>query len=525
MNPVESAAVDGLVVSHDELLHLPTELRADGDSGAFAIDLQSDVGLQSSVAFLSKLEAAADALKLPVAPRGYRTGFSVNYRALFPDGGRHYRVDILEASLDSHQTIWVNGDKFELSEEAVGFAVDLQRGLAMLGNILGCCRAAASGARPPQVIAVRNELAAALTSVDTAWAGFESKYIADLIAIEDQARQLVVRAVEAEKCLRRCEAMRQQDGSAELAEEHEHVQCKLVEQIAKLNAVANHKRKGRDDLSSDILKSALQVHKSGNASKIADSSSSSSSSAAAQVLADDIVGAFEAIRKYLREVNLCLERVDPHLCNNNGLVARLCDWEESWEVGGRYVRCPLLRAALCDVVAKICDIQRLMPSLRSMIEECDVELFLVLPRIVLLCFLADPTGKQAEFMKLLLPHRFPGGSGADAELQGMTQQFHQAMRAVGAGAPGADAKAFAWEVVVRHAVDGFDGRAMALEGSPIAKRAEVQRAIDTFSQELERWSMELQRHCPEDWNQCSSVLVQCLTGASKRQTFSPKFQV
>jgi len=367
MSPVESAAVDGLVAAHDELLHLPAELRTDGDSGAFFIDLQSDVGLQSSVAFLSKLEAAADALRLPVAPRGYRTGFSVNYRALFPDGGRHYRVDILEASLDYHQTIWVNGDKFELSEAAVGFALDLQRGLAMLGSLLGLCRAAASGVRPSPPLSVRSELAAALTSVDTAWAGFESKYIADLIAIEDQARQLVVRAVEAEQRLRRCEAMQHQDGSPELAEEHAHARRKLVEQIAKLNAVANHKRKGRDDLSCDILESALQVLKSSDASKAVESSSSSSSSAA-QVLADDIVGAFEAIRKYLREVNLCLERVDPHLCNNNGLVARLCDWEDSWEVGGRYVKCPLLRAALCDVVAKIIDIQRLMPSLRTMIE-------------------------------------------------------------------------------------------------------------------------------------------------------------
>merc|ERR1719229_1556105 len=35
----------------------------------------------------------------------------------------------------------------------------------------------------------------------------------------------------------------------------------------------------------------------------------------------------------------------------------------------------------------------------------DAELFLVLPRIVWLCFLADPS-KSVEFLKHLLPHRF-----------------------------------------------------------------------------------------------------------------------
>ena len=44
-------------------------------------------------------------------------------------------------------------------------------------------------------------------------------------------------------------------------------------------------------------------------------------------LPEDVVGSFEAMRRYLREVKKCLERVDPHLCNNVGLVARLVDWE------------------------------------------------------------------------------------------------------------------------------------------------------------------------------------------------------
>eukprot|EP00435_Cladocopium_sp_Y103_P003446 s4768_g1.t1 len=65
-------------------------------------------------------------------------------------------------------------------------------------------------------------------------------------------------------------------------------------------------------------------------------------SAAARTLCGDVVESFVAMRLYLREIGKCLERVDPHLCNNAGLVTRLVDWEESWEVGARYVQNELL---------------------------------------------------------------------------------------------------------------------------------------------------------------------------------------
>ena len=36
----------------------------------------------------------------------YRSGFTINYRALFPDESRNYRVDILEASVEQNAVIW-----------------------------------------------------------------------------------------------------------------------------------------------------------------------------------------------------------------------------------------------------------------------------------------------------------------------------------------------------------------------------------------------------------------------------------
>lgn len=602
----EIAAISSLAEGYGELLLLPPDESGPTD-GVPSIDIQSEEGHRACEEFLSRMEAAAEAMWLHIAPRGFRADFSVNYRALFPDGRRHYRVDVLEASIDRYQVVWVNGDKFELTRETIGHAEEVQRSLADLFGILGMhqesveysmtmqdwidagrnlskalviardgklkhslrkvisekatsakggelaiarhsCSAVAEDDFPIDIKIVLQDqerqyptevLGAALTRVDVAWAAFEHKYIANLIIIEESSRQLVVRAVESERRLRHIENAKSR-GWAVTAAEIAEANRSLVECVSRLNAVANHRRKGRDDLGGDILESALvalSYHSRGDCE--------GKKKSAAQVLAADIVGAFDAIREYLRDVKTCLERVDPHLCNNPGLAARLVDWEESWEVGGRYVRHAPLLDALCDLVAKIQGIQRLTPSLTTMCEECDVELFLVLPRVALLAFLAHPTGKQVELMRVMLPHRFSAGARAgdycpDAELEKLVQQFHHAMcMLASAAAPDfvesavlADpsmppARAVAWEMLLRRAVNGCEGEAWTFHRFAPSRRSEAKAVSESFCRALERWSCELQRHCPQDWNQCSAVLVQCLTGASKRHKFERgvKFQV
>ena len=44
----------------------------------------------------------------------------------------------------------------------------------------------------------------------------------------------------------------------------------------------------------------------------------------------------------------------------------------------------------------------------------------------------------------------------------------------------------------------------------VAMAAEVvamEVVVEGLMKELEKWSLELQRHCPEAWNHCSSVLL------------------
>jgi hypothetical protein len=303
---------------------------------------------------------------------------------------------------------------------------------------------------------------------------------------------------------------------------------------------------------------------------------------AARILATDVSESFAALRDYLREVERCLERVDPHLCNNAGLVARLVDWEESWEVGARYVQHAPLLNAVCDLVAEIRFAQRLAPALTGMCEECDVELFLVLPRLIWLRFLAKPL-HHTELLKSLLPHRFtetkdgsqeekPVSNGApksaipslshcgdarplasfgssfassaaptptfrkatwDSELESFIDKFRYSKQllvgAQPAGAvgvpPAAAAETTAWEILVKRVVNGADGSEDVYGCLAPALREATQVHVEELMHDLEGWSIELQRHCPEDWNQCSAILVQCLSGGTQKQRPQVPFRV
>jgi hypothetical protein len=101
----------------------------------------------------------------------------------------------------------------------------------------------------------KSEFKSALRSFDESWAQFEHKYILGLMHIEDQAKKLVKDAIHQECKLHELESACEASDCAELVlERNEFVQC-----ISRLNAVANTERKGRTDLSADILCHALQL--------------------------------------------------------------------------------------------------------------------------------------------------------------------------------------------------------------------------------------------------------------------------
>mmetsp|Transcript_28043 Transcript_28043/g.74162 ORF Transcript_28043/g.74162 Transcript_28043/m.74162 type:complete len:515 (-) Transcript_28043:337-1881(-) len=475
------------------------------------VSTKSEVGFNACALFLDGLDSAARSFRLDPAPRAYRLVFTINYRALFPDEARNYRVDVLEASVEQYAVIWVNGDKFEFSAEAMHRAEVLQRAWAELCSMLE------RWCQYPQQQRVanrptRSEIRNGLVALDFAWASFEHKYIAELIEIEEKARRLIVQAIEHEHCLQLMEATHSHDLALEKSADYREEQRRLAACVAHLNSVANFRGKGRDDLKVDILDSAAAILQRAEAAGAA----GKNARGAAHILAADVVESFGAMRAYLQKVSGCLERVDPHLCNNAGLVAQLLDWEESWEIGARFVRDGKIFEAVSDLASEIQSAEQVAPSLTAMVGDCDVELFMALPRIIWLCFLAEPESPRAELLKMLLPHRFGAAPqqrpGLDPELQAFLANFRSAVASLGGG----DA---AWQLLVKRAVSGTSAGAAA--GRP---RAAHESVVEELMHELERWSIELQRHCPEDWNQCSAVLVQCLSGESQKQR-CVKFQV
>jgi len=501
-----SSAFHRLIGSTDaETFNTPEEHNINELAGVYAqfvrdggrVNTKSEPWHNSCAAFLDTLDRTAAKLRLETAPRKYRSAFTVNYRALFPDDQRHYRVDVLRASIDQCAAIWVNGDTFEFSPEVIRLARGLQSSWAEVGSILERWDQSMDQSSRRKFRPSRSEMHMSLVTLDRAWASFEHKYIAELIGIEEKARKYLVAAVEHESKMSEIEAMfERKRESLNSCAAYIKVRQDFITCLARLNSVANTRRKGRDDITDEVLVQAIAVLQD---CKTKSRDAVSEVARTASLLASDCVESFDAIRLYVRQVGDCLECVDPNLCKNAGLVARLVDWEESWEIGSQYVQKQELLKSVCNLVAQVKKAQHLVPALITMCEDCDVELFLVLPRKVWLCYLCEPDMHQG-LVESLLPHRFE--KGPDAELTSFFQSFHRVMDSI-CQAFGVDS---AEDVLVERAV----------LGSSSVKATLSKAHIENFMLELERWSMELQRKCPEDWNQCSSVLIQCLTGGSQK---------
>merc|ERR1719296_655443 len=57
-------------------------------------------------------------------------------------------------------------------------------------------------------------------------------------------------------------------------------------------------------------------------------------------------------------------------------------------------------------------------------------------------------------------------------------------------------------------------RGSTWSGSTKPPSPQVHQAIEGFMLQPEHWSLQLQRHCPNDWNACSAVVLRCLNQAA-----------
>merc|ERR1711976_828270 len=109
--------------------------------------------------------------------------------------------------------------------------------------------------------------------------------------------------------------------------------------------------------------------------------------------------------------------------------------------------------------------------------------------------------KHEELMRSLLPARF---AGRDFELASFRKRHQQLLEILTTQT----SKEAAHKALIMQVIAG--------PASSNAQNLSHASHIEGFMMELERWSMELQRSNPKDWNQCSSVIVQCLSGGLQK---------
>eukprot|EP00929_Paragymnodinium_shiwhaense_P041779 TRINITY_DN2169_c0_g1_i1.p1 TRINITY_DN2169_c0_g1~~TRINITY_DN2169_c0_g1_i1.p1 ORF type:complete len:603 (+),score=101.13 TRINITY_DN2169_c0_g1_i1:134-1810(+) len=512
------------------------------------LDAECELAQKVCQELLRTIETAAECYCLQPASREYRSTFSINYRMLFPDESRDYRVSVLASSVRQCTVVWANGAKFEFSPHVVQLAGELQNSWGDLRLLLDMRRTM----QDDFGIADESELHTLLTSFDAAWAHFEERYVLELMEIEEKAKGLVVDAVDCERALYEKE-LELGSPDAEFSPELAPERRQLMLRIGKLNAVANFARKGRDDLHAGVLEAALAMlarsHTTPTSTGMDAVVGSDSPGAFApdgvqrpksQVLveamseeqrvemslATDIYEAFRAMRDYLMQAGKCLARVDPQLRNNKGLVARLVDIEESFEIGARYVLTSAVLEEVCGLVATVRALAQTTPAFATICEESGVELFLALPRIVWLRYLGEPS--RNALLGVLLPHRFPDEADAE-DLQALMGKYTAAREALfgalsGAfpspSSPAAKEEMMLMILLMHRATLGAESTQEAFSRflQPLESRLAAFAAVESFMNGLEVFSMELQRHCAEDWNQCASIIVQRLGVGSAPHT-------
>jgi hypothetical protein len=281
---------------------------------------------------------------------------------------------------------------------------------------------------------------------------------------------MLVQAIDCERKLRLLEK------SPHKSTQYKDLLQALLQRLGSLNSVANVHGKGRNDFSADVILRALEDQASPSLQ------SHSLAKETAQHLCIEVLDSLGSMRQYLQDVSECLECVDPHLCKNEGLVTRLADFEQSYELGRLYMKDAETMRSLCLWVSNVQRAKSLSSDFSAMCESFDAELFLVLPRIIWLCFLAEPS-LHTTALRAFLPEKFASGAEFAA--------FRSCYLALG------------------RTMD--DLLTLAVRGPSSADGA-----CGEFLLQLERWSIELQRNHSSDWNQCSEVMVRCLSGSLRK---------
>ncbi|OEH73953.1 phospho-2-dehydro-3-deoxyheptonate protein [Cyclospora cayetanensis] len=295
-------------------------------------------GFAACKAFLQALARASDLLGIRPQSRAYRNQFTKNYKALFPDYRRHYRVDVLEASQEGYSTIYVNGERYDFHATVLERGASFREAWGRTLDVLNTMQHVDLFESPFW----RSELVPVLVELDSKWASFEEEYILELIQIERKARRYVMDVIYLENQLLYLDgavaSLVSQGNANQTAHLHVWQQwqsCRrqYVKKVFRLNSVANYRRKGHTGLDLSVLEASENIIKTSE-------SDPGHVYSAVEHMAAECVTSFNDFRGHINELRQSPERVDPHLGNNHVLVSHLCRLEETWQLAHKYLRDP-----------------------------------------------------------------------------------------------------------------------------------------------------------------------------------------
>lgn len=450
---------------------------------------------------LIELDRLAELFKVETSSRQYRRLFTRNYQILFKDvSNRQYLSEFLEVIVEGCPAFYVNGRKYTFSANVEALCGKILIHLHDLRRLIPSFRPGrAKGAH------ARDELVTLLKNLDSSWAKFEHSYVEEMMLIEAECRKPLVAAAKHARHIphdffsdskfsgaRWCELLEKRFASAgrqppwKMWDELKM----LFKHLAELNQTANSARKGRGDITDFAFFFCIDVLRARKGWEDA--------SSLVRCICEDFMESVAAMLRYLCKIDYGLmDEVDPRLQNNIGLVERLADLEEAWELVIRYVKDKAVRYSLESLFKELKATQEFDPTFQQMCCDCDVELFLVIPRLFLLAYLKDPTND--ELMKQMLPHAFEGARSEG--LKSLRVKYEALLLA------DADlADFFVFQAVHGVGVDALE---------ELISKDRQRRGVN-FMRELEGWSMELQRHQASDWNTLCAVLAQHLSSEYKK---------
>lgn len=503
---------------------------------------------QSPEGFVKELQNAMAELQVPLADRSFRKNFSRNYKVLFQANPNGYRVEVLESVLDLNATVYVNRRMHWITGLSMRKGHVLQQPLSQLFSLLESSEVKLGAlwkllqdldeawmefekhyimdlidieaeARQPVADAVTLELQLRQAEEqrppreeeEVHWlgrrerlpwtaqveehnvcdhairgAGVVPRSMPSISAVSQWLAKRTSTQNETPLDLQQLAVSAASEANASASElERTEKMKELLRKVCEINSNANVRGRGRPQMGFHVLQAAADDFLACQASE------PTLETSVQAAFAKHVLEGFLHLRSYLFDMRGRMLEIDPQLQNNRQLQNCLVAYEDAWELGSRFLRPHDVSGALCSVAAQLGTLQQEHQDFASLVESQEAELFLVLPRLVLLCSLAGPE-RSSPFTATMLPSHFEEVSEGDdlgpdfsrtAEWDELLKKFKDLEQER------------SWRQLVENALRG-----------PSSAQDEPMKA---FLTQLEALGFELTRRRPEEWNSCCSLLLRC----------------